>query len=352
LALAGCGGGSGDASSLLKQTFSGSHAVTSGNLTFTLTVNPSGSAVLKGPITLSFGGPFQSLGTGKLPKSDFNISLSGFGKTGSLGIISTGTTGYVTLSGVSYQLPAATFQKLESSFGSIASSGGATAGSSALTKLGINPLHWLVNPSVIGDESVAGASTTHIRAGINVASLLDDLNTFLSKASSLGVGGTSTIPTSISAATRQKIAGEVQNPTFDVWTGSSDKTVRKLAINLTVPVTGAISTQLGGLRSAGFGLTLQYGNLNQPQTITAPTTVRPYTEFQVKIRSFLQTVQSTLASAAGGAATGTSTTTTSSGSTTNGSSTPSAVQAYGQCIQAAGGDVSKMQQCAPLLNGK
>ena len=74
-----------DAAGLLKQTFSGSHKVNSGNLNVSLTINPSGSSTLNGPITLSFGGPFQSLGKGKLPQSNFTISVSALGKSGSLG---------------------------------------------------------------------------------------------------------------------------------------------------------------------------------------------------------------------------------------------------------------------------
>ena len=135
LALAACGGSSGDANALLKQTFSGSHKVTSGNLAFNLTVNPSGSNTLTGPITLSFGGPFQSLGAGKLPESDFNVSISALGNSASVTIISTGTTGYVTFEGQSYQLPQATFQKLESSFAQLASSPG-TSGSGVLGSSG------------------------------------------------------------------------------------------------------------------------------------------------------------------------------------------------------------------------
>ena len=148
LTAAACGSSSGgDANTLLKQTFTGSHAVNSGNLTFSLTVIPSGSSTLSGPITLSFGGPFQSLGKGKMPKSNFQVSISALGKTGSLGILSTGKTGYVTLQGANYQLPAATYQKLESSFEQVGASG-ANPGSGALSALGIDPMHWLVKPSV------------------------------------------------------------------------------------------------------------------------------------------------------------------------------------------------------------
>lgn len=350
LGLAACGSSpSGDATKLLQQTFSGSHKVNSGNLSLSLGITPSGSTTLKGPITVSFGGPFQSLGPGKLPQSNFSVSISALGRSGSLAILSTGSNGYVTLQGTSYQLPQATFQRLESSFSQIASSTpGASSGSSTLNKLGIHPLNWLVNPTIVGDESVGGTNTTHIRADINVSALLGDLNTFLEKASTLGVSGASRLSSGIPAATRQKIASEIKNPSFDVWTGKSDKTVRKLQVNLTLPVSGQISTALGGLRSAAIGLSMQYANLNQPQTITAPTTVRPYSEFAAKVRDFVQSLQSGLGGLAGGASSG------SSGSSTTGSSSAGSsgsIQAYTQCVQAAGSDVTKLQQCAPLLNG-
>src|ERR1700759_668757 len=77
-AVAACGSSSPASSSagaqqLLKQTFSGSHTVKSGVLTFSLTLTPSGSSTVSGPITLSLNGPFQSQGAGKLPESDFTI---------------------------------------------------------------------------------------------------------------------------------------------------------------------------------------------------------------------------------------------------------------------------------------
>ena len=111
LALAACGsssgsGASGNAQSLLKQTFSSDHSVKSGVLGFDLTVNPTGSSTLSTPITLSVSGPFQSRGSGKLPQSDLTIGITALGQKGSLGVISTGTAGYVSLQGVNYQLPA------------------------------------------------------------------------------------------------------------------------------------------------------------------------------------------------------------------------------------------------------
>lgn len=347
VAIAACGGGSsGQASALLKETFSGTHAINSGNVNVALILNPSGSSTLKGPISLTLGGPFASLGTGKVPKSNFNIAISALGHTGQLGILSTGTNGYVTLNGTNYQLPASTFKQLESSFSSLTSSSG--SGSGALGKLGIDPLHWLIKPSIAGNETVGGASTTHIRAGVNVPALLDDVNTFLGKASSLGVSGASRLPSGISPSTRARIADAVQQPRVDVWTGNSDKTLRKIAIGLTVPVTGQISSLLGGLNSAQISFSLQYADLNQPQTIVAPTSVAPFTQFQSKLQGILSTIQSAL----GGVTTGSGTTGT--GTTGGSTSTTSAgnLNSYSQCLQAAGTNVAKMQQCASLLNGK
>jgi hypothetical protein len=369
VALAACGSassGSGTANSLLKQTFSGAHKVSSGNLNVTLTIDPSGSSTLSTPITLSFGGPFQSLGTGKLPQSNFNVSVSALGRNGSIGILSTGTSGYITLQGTSYRLPPATFKRLEASFSQLASSPGASSGSGALSKLGIQPLHWLSNPTVVGIESVGATQTTHIRATINVPAFLNDLNTFLGKASSLGGAGTTRIPNGLAPGTRARIAAKIQAPSFDVWTGNSDKTLRRLAIGLAVPVSGQVSTLLGGLRSAQIGLIMQYADLNQPQTITAPSTVRPYAEFTAKVRAFVQALSGTLGASGllGGVGTssssGSGTTTsagsettgsTSAGSGTTGSASAGNLQRYSKCIQKAGSDIAKMQACAPLLGG-
>jgi hypothetical protein len=354
VAVAACGSSSSstsaDPQTLLKETFSGSHKVSSGNLTFNLTANPSGSSTLKGPISLSLTGPFQSRGKGNLPASNFTISASALGHHGQLGIVSTGTTGYVVLQGSAYQLPAADFSRLQSSFSSSANNSSATSG--GLAKFGIKPLDWLTNPTTVGSDSVAGTPTTHIKADVNVSALLGDLDTLLQKAAASGAAGSTQIPTTIPPATKDQITKAIQHPTVDIWTGNSDHTLRKLSLNLNVPVNGRAATALGGLTSAGIGLTLQYANLNQPQTISAPTNVKPYSQFATKLQGVLQQVQASFGAGLG--ATGSSSASgagTSTGSGTTGSASPSKVQKYTQCIQQASGDVTKMQKCASILQG-
>ena len=342
LALAACGsssegsGSSGDAQSLIQQTFATGHPVKSGVLGVSLTLTPSGSSTVSGPIGFSISGPFQSRGTGKLPASNFTVAISALGRRGQLGIVSTATGAYVTLQGTAYQLPAADFQRLESGFAGVGGGSGQSAG--GLAALGLNPQHWLSDPTVVGSDNVGGADTTHIRSGVNTSALLADVNTFLAKASSSS--GSSKIPSSIPPATQQQIAGAIKNATIDIWTGKDDKILRKVSLNLNVPVSGRASTLAGGMTSAGIGFSLQYSKINQPQTISAPASVHPYSEFATKLRSLLGGVTGSVAGA-GGSASG------SAGSTGAGAT----VKKYTQCLQAAAQDVVKMQKCASLLNG-
>ncbi|MBV9915003.1 MAG: hypothetical protein JO153_00770 [Solirubrobacterales bacterium] len=347
--VSACGASGGDnAASLLKQTFGEPHSVNSGQLNLNLAM-ASASPSSQGPVSLSFGGPFQTRGKGQLPASNFSINVSALGRSGSLGIVSTGTSGYVSFAGASYQLPAATFQRLESSFSQITASSGSGGSSGSLSQLGIDPMRWLVNPGVVGDESVAGAQTTHIRAGVNVSALLADLNTVLQKASSIAGTGAGKLPGQISPTTRQKIAGEVKSPSVDVWTGRDDKMLRKLSVSLTLPVSGQVATLIGGAASARIAMNLQYDNLNQPQTITAPTTTRPISELTTKLQSLLAAVQAATTGSASG--TGASSTSGASGSAQSGSAQTGAnSSAYLKCLQAAGQDVGKLQQCAGLVS--
>jgi hypothetical protein len=223
-----------------------------------------------------------------------------------------------------------------------------------LAKLGIKPLHWLTDPSIVGADSVAGTPTTHIRAQVDVAALLGDVSTLLSKAAASGATGTASLPTTLSPATRQKIAAEIKNPTVDIWTGASDRTLRKLAINLNVPVTGTISSLLGGLSSAQIKITLRYANLNQPETVARPSSVRPFSEFTARLRSIIDSIEGSHgagALGAGGASSGSGSATTGATGATGATGTAANVKKYSTCIQKAAGDVSKMQRCATLLQG-
>lgn len=324
---------------LLEQTFDGHHSITSGVLTVDLTIVPRGSSTLRGPIQIAFGGPFVDHGAGRLPESDFTISISAEGHRGALQVISVGGKGYITVGGQSYRMPSASFKSLESGFGSLAASGtGSSSNSGAFSSLGIKPLSWLVRPQIAGRSTIDGVATTRVRAGINTPAMLRDFSRLLGRTGSLGISGAGSLPHSISLSTQRSIAHALGSPSFNLWTGTSDRLIRRLTVSATVPVTGATRTSLGGMRSAAVTLGFEYSHVNQPQTIAVPSATKPYSVFRAQVSQVLQEIESALLTGSLG---------TGSGTTTTGGST--ADEKYTQCITAADGDVAKMQKCSKLL---
>lgn len=350
VALGACGSSSSSSvgasgAGLLRQTFTGTHKIDSGVISLSLAVTPVGSSVVSGPINLSISGPFQSLGAGKLPELDLTATVSALGQSGSLGVISTGTNGYLTLEGGNYAVPPASYAKLAASV-SHASSHTSRRSGETLGKLGIHPLDWLVNPTVVASSApIGGVQTTQVHTGVNVASLVREVYAaVLQRAGTLHLGGTGRLPATIPASALSKLAAI--HPTIDVWTGNSDHTLRKFVLKMSVPVSGALGTKLGGVTGAQITFTLQYSDVNQPQTITAPTNVQPYSAFQAKLKSLLSGIGSMLGMSSLSGALGSA---TGSSSSSASSSTAGTVSRYSKCIKAAGRDVIKMQKCSHLL---
>jgi hypothetical protein len=335
LAVGGCGQSSGHVASLnpqtlLHQTFSAGHTVKSGVLDFSLVITPTGSSLIQAPLSLSLAGPFQGRGTGKSPESAFTIAFSGLGRHGSFGVRTTASGAYVELEGTYYALPASDFSKLQSSLGDSATRGSAPG----LSTLGINPQGRLSDPRIVGTQTVDGALTEHLHASVNVPALLRSLDRVLARETT----SLHTTVNHIPPATARMIAADVRHPTVDVYTGKSDSTLRRLVIAATVPTSGAVSTRLGGLTTASFRLTLNYSQLNRPQTIAAPSDVHSAAELQTALHSIVGQIASGLGDGTGSAAT----------SPAAGSKT--AVSRYSRCINGADGNVTKMQKCAKLLN--
>jgi len=349
--VAGCGGGSakprahaGSAAAhrLLMQTFEGHHAITSGVIALDLKFVPHGSSTTRGPIEFGFGGPFMNAGAGRLPASDFTISISAEGHRGELQVISAGGKGFITVGGQSYRMPRSSFKSIESGFGSVTASGtGSSSRSGPLASLGIRPLSWLVDPRIVGRATVGGAATTHVHARLDTAAMLRDISRLLGKAGSLKLSAAGSLPRSLSASTQRSIMHALGSPSFDLWTGANDRLIRRVAVSATVPVTGSTRTALGGMRSAAVTLGFEYSHVNEPQTISVPSSTRPYSVFRAQFTQVLQEIESALLTG-GSLGTGTGTT----GGAAGGSS---ADQKYTRCITAAGGDVAKMQKCSRLL---
>ena len=336
--LVACGGSSDDPNKLLKETFSGGHKVTSGKLNLSVNVAAQGVQNLSQPVKIALTGPFQSQGKSQLPNFDLNLTFSGGGQSFSAGAVSAGGKGYLKFQGQAYEVPANVLAQFKQGFQQ-AQQRNQGKNTNAFKQLGLNPIDWLKDPKVEGDEDVGGTSTKHISANIDVGKFVADLSTLLKNAQSLGGAQTGRLPSNLTAQQQQQIQQAVKSAKVQVWTGADDKTLRKLQVDLNIAGTGG--------RSGTLTFTLEIDDLNQNQTINPPANAKPFSDLQQQLGGL---------GLGGAGATGTptvpSTGSSSSGSGSSGSSPSAAqqkVQRYAQCLQAANGDAAKAQKCAELL---
>jgi hypothetical protein len=206
----------------------------------------------------------------------------------------------------------------------------AAGGAASLPGLSVSPLRWLTDPQLVGDRTVGGTPTTEVRARIDVGALADELGTLLAKEAANPALRTSGLPAKLTAAERRQLVAELQNPTVELFIGTADHTLRRAGLHLNLKVPAQAAAKLSGISSVGVAVTVDYAQLNRPQTITAPARVKPYSQLGPQLSGLEQPLEGstgTTGSAAGG-----------QGST------------YDQCLQKSGGNISKLQRCASLID--
>ncbi|MGI8624056.1 MAG: hypothetical protein ACR2NB_11370 [Solirubrobacteraceae bacterium] len=335
IALVGCGGSStggkkvssgADVNTILDQTFS-NKKVDSGKIALTAKVNASGGgSTLNGPVNVTLSGPFQSQGKKKVPKFAFAFAFSGAGQDIKAGVTSTGDKGFVNFKGTDYVLTDQIFAQFKQGF----EQGAARSGQQGnANRLGINPKNWLTNPKKDGDSSVAGTDTVKITSGIDIAKLLDDVSTALSKASSLGIPNTGRLPTMLTDAQKAMVEKAVKSANVTIETGKADSILRRLGFTVSIEDPAGS----GGKADVAFDLTLS--GVNEDQQINGPANAKPFQELLGQLGGL----------GGLGALGGAGGTSSSSSSAAN----PQATKAYVACVQKAGSDAAKAQKCASLL---
>ncbi|HWI71725.1 MAG TPA: hypothetical protein VNT55_07200, partial [Baekduia sp.] len=247
--------------------------------------------------------------------------------------------GYLTIEGQAFDLGSDLYKTFKTGYEKAKkdSASAAKNDDSTLSALGIAPIRWLKDPKNVGDEDIGGTQTKHITAGVDVTKLLQDVSTLLGKAKSVtSAGGAATgtaVPAQLTAQQRDAIVKAIKSAAVDVWTGSKDHTLRKVAVHVALVNGGHVIFQI------------TIAQLNQAQRISKPADVRPISA----LRGALQDLGLV------GASTTTPQTTTTPETTTT-PATPTTTQAddgpqaqYAQCIADAGEDLAKVQDCARYL---
>ena len=247
----------------------------SGKLAIALQFDAKGLAGLNGPLAIKLTGPFESQGKGKLPKFDLRLTLNTGDSDFTAGAVSTGTKGFLKVQKETYVVSDRALQAVPRRLRAGAPpSPTEKSDSLSFRGLGIDPLRWLKDPENDGTESVGGADSFHVTAGLDVAQASSTTSTGCCPRPARWASRAD-LPSSLTDQQRQDIQRSVKSAKLDVWTGKDDKTLRRLRIDIDISVPGEVQKRAGGLKDGKLDFELTIADLNRPQTIKTPTNARP-----------------------------------------------------------------------------
>lgn len=280
--LSACGGDSpGSAQALLDETFAGHKQIESGNVKLSLALGAGGSSTQTKPLAVTLSGPFESVGAGKLPRFALQLQLGAAGHNLQAGATSTGSALFVELAGSWFSTPSSTYEALEASYAQATKRASGAKARSTFSSLGIEPGHWLSNPTTVGTVTVGGEATVHLTAGVDIPAFLADVSKLSQAGSSLGldsVPGASSSGGTLSPTVINELAKSIKSAHVDVYTGESDHMLRRLEVTAAVMGTPQTQSLFDGLSSANLTLQLEFSDLNKKQTISAPANAEPPTQ--------------------------------------------------------------------------
>jgi hypothetical protein len=340
--VAGCGGGDGGGASadedssvdqVLEDTFSGEKKVDSGKLDLSLKIDvQGGDSQIQGPISLSLTGPFQTQGKGELPKFDIDAAFEGAGQNLKAGVISTGEKAFVNFQGTDYAVSDQVFKQFKAGYEEAQKQSADKDNQQSLATLGIDPRRWLTDAKNAGEAKVGDTDTIKITGGVDLDKLLDDVNTALDKARNLGVEGSDSLPEKLTDKQKQEAADAIKDLSVEIYTGKEDTTLRRMLVNM-----GVEADENGQKTSGTLTLDFQLLDLNEDQTIEAPSGAKPFDELLGQLGGL----------GLGGAGSGSSGSGEGGGS---GGASAEDLKKYSDCVTAAGSDTAKAQKCAELLS--
>jgi hypothetical protein len=317
------GGGDVDVDKVLQQTFGEDKDINSGRLDVNLRLDANGLAQLKGPVSARLAGPFVNPDSDELPRFDFEADLNAGGQSIRAGATSTGDKGFISFQGQAYQLSDELYQQFKTGYAQEAKKSSADKDGVSFKSLGIDPQSWLTDPKSEGTDDVGGAKTIHISTGIDVPKLLEDVNRILARAEKIQGDKAR----QLTEAERKQISDAIKDAKLDLWTGEKDKILRRLNVKLQFEVPEASRQQANGLTSGTISFDLGLGGINDEQTIRTPENAKP--------------LEQLIGSLSG----------QGSGSAGSSDAPPGSSSEYDKCVEAAGADISKLQECAGLADG-
>jgi hypothetical protein len=164
-----------------------------------------------------------------------------------------------------------------------------------LAELGIDPTTWIKDLTVVGEESVDGADTYHLKGTPDVAKMLSDALQLMqspdlaklldpSGTGTSGLGGLESMLPSPDELqqTENEITQMFNDLTVEAWVGKADSFPRKAT--LTASITPPPGQDAQGLNAVTINATVTLKDFNQPLSVQAPASSLPITDLEKAIQ--------------------------------------------------------------------
>jgi hypothetical protein len=259
-ALAGCGGGNDEeAVDLLDRGFSAN--VSSGYATIDAELVLEGVEWIEGPLRVRLHGPFEvpAGGPAELPNLDMDFEASGAGQRVSGRLVLTPLNAWVEYGGTAYEVGEELWARARQALREQSAGEPQT-----FAAAGIDPLDWLRDSEVEGEERVSGVRATRVSGKLDMEALLRDVNE---------LSGSGRLPD----RALDDVDEIVDDPEFDAWIGA-DGVWRRVATDIAFEVPEEERDSVGGLEGGRLSLEVELDRPNEYVEIVGPGDARPIDE--------------------------------------------------------------------------
>lgn len=258
LALGACGGdddaGGADARELLDAAYSTDVRTADVDLDASLEL---AGVPLPGPLTLTLRGPYESRGATRLPLLDWDLEASGVGERFTGGVVVAAANAFLRFQGETYEVGEDALREFQRE---------SREGPQSFDELEVDPLDWVRDPEVDGEETIAGTATTRVTAGLDVRPMLEAFNRFGAR------------DEAFSDEEIDQIAGAVREVRFTSYVADADRTLRGVDVRARFTVPEALRGDVGGVRGGTLSVRLRLSEIDEPVTIEPPDDARPLDE--------------------------------------------------------------------------
>jgi hypothetical protein len=183
---------------------------------------------------------------------------------------------------------------------------------------------------------------------LDVRSLFKDLNKLVERSAGAVGGAPAGTPRALSESDLDQLAEVVEDPTFDIYVGKEDDTIRRVSGNLTVKIPEKDRARVNGISGGTLRFSVELSKVNGDQKVEAPAKSRPISDLTTQLQG-----AGALGALGGSGGTGSQTTPTpapGAGVPEQEGGGTQTFQEYSKCLdEARPNDTAALSRCAELL---